>query len=134
MKRILRNTIINAISLVIIDQVLAGVTITGGFQTYIMSGFILSILFLVIRPILNIFSLPLNMATFGLFSFFTNAILLYLLTIFVPNISITAFTFNGYSIAGFVIPVMRFNTLYAFVITAGLLSFIVNFFAWLIKK
>ena len=74
------------------------------------------------------------MVTLGLFSFLTNAILLYLLTIFVPNISISAFTFNGFSFAGFIVPVMRFNTFYAYIISAGLLAIVINFFDWLIKK
>lgn len=134
MKGILRNTVFNGISLFILSQTLAGVKISGGIETLVLSGFILSILFVVIKPILNLFSLPLNIVTLGLFSFFSNSILLYLLTVFVPSVSIMPFTFNGFSFAGFIIPVIHFNTVYAFVVAAALLSLIINFFHWLIKK
>ena len=134
MKGILRSTVFNAISLFILSQIVSGVRIHGGFQTLLFSGFVLSVLNIVLKPILNLFSLPLNMVTLGLFSFITNAILLYILTIFVPNISVTGFTFNGFSFGGFIIPVIKFNTIYAFIVSAAVLSLIINFFHWLTKK
>jgi putative membrane protein len=134
MKNLLRNTVFNAISLYILSQIINGVKVSGGIEVLLISGLILSLLYIFIKPILNLFSLPLNMVTLGLFSFFSNAILLYVLTVLVPDVRISQFTFNGYSFAGFVIPVMHFNTLYAYVISAGALSIIINFFNWLTKK
>lgn len=134
MKGLIRNTVINGLSLAVLNQVVPGVTILGGFKTYIISGLILSLLLLIIKPILNILSLPLNMITLGLFSFFTNSIILYLLTVFVTDITVSKFTFNGYEFAGFIVPVMDFNTLWAFVLTAAILSIIIGFFDWLIKN
>ena len=134
MKGILKRTVFNAISLFILSQVISGVKISGGIQTLLFAGFVLSLLFMLLKPILNIFSLPLNVVTLGLFSFITNAILLYLLTVFVPNIIISSFTFNGFNFAGFIIPHIKFNTIYAFIVSAAFLSLIINFFNWLIKK
>ncbi len=134
MKGLIRHTVVNGISLAILDQVIPGVTIIGGFMTYIIAGFVLSLLLLILKPILNIFSLPLNMLTLGLFSFFTNAIILYVLTIFVTQIKISAFTFNGFTYAGFIVPVMHFNTFWAFILTAAILSIIIAFFDWLLKS
>lgn len=134
MKAILRNTVFNAIALFILSQILPGVKVIGGIQTLLLSGFILSILFIVLKPILNLISLPLNMITLGLFSFISNAILLYILTVFVPNVSISEFTFSGFSFAGFIVPVMRFSTFWAFIISAAALALVINFFHWLIKR
>ena len=134
MKGILKKTIFNAISLFILSQVITGVKISGGIQTLLFSGFVLSLLFIVLKPILSIFSLPLNMVTLGLFSFITNAILLYLLTIFVPNVIVSQFTFNGFNFAGFIIPVIKFNTISAFIVSAAVLSLLINFFNWLIRR
>jgi putative membrane protein len=106
----------------------------GGYQAIIAAGIILTILNMVVKPIINIFSIPFNMVTLGLFSFLTNAIVLYLLTIFAPNISVSAFTFSGYTWAGFVIPAMKFNTLFAFIVSAAVLSIIIHFFKWLTKE
>jgi putative membrane protein len=134
MKGILRNTVINGISLAVLNQIVPGVTILGGFKTFVLAGFILSLLLLIIKPILNIVSLPLNMVTLGLFSFFTNSIILYLLTVFVTEVKIASFTFEGFTFAGFVVPVMTFNTFNSFVLTAAILSIIIAFFDWLIRK
>ena len=134
MKGLLRNTVINGLSLAVLNQIVPGVTIAGGFKTFVIAGFILSLLLLIIKPILNILSLPLNMVTLGLFSFFTNSIILYLLTVFVTEVQVSKFTFNGYEFAGFIVPVMTFNTLSAFIITAAILSIIIAFFDWLIKN
>ncbi len=134
MKSLLRNTVFNSISLFVLSQILAGVDISGGFQTILLGGFLLSILFAILKPILNLFSLPLNIVTLGFFSFFSNAILLYILTVLLPNVSIHQFTFNGLTFAGFVVPVMHYSTLWAYVVCAGILSIIMNFFSWLTKK
>ena len=134
MKGLIRHTVVNGVSLAILDQIIPGVTIVGGFFTYIIAGFVLSLLLLILKPILNIFSLPLNMLTLGLFSFFTNAIILYVLTVFVTQIKITAFTFNGFTYAGFIVPVMHFNTFWAFILTAAILSAIIAFFDWLLRS
>lgn len=133
MKGLIRNTTVNSLSLYFLALGLDGVKIEGGAFIYILGGLILSIMLVTIKPILNLISLPLNLITLGLFSFFINAIILYLLTVFLPNISITSFTFNGFSFAGFIVPKIYFNTLMAFVASASILSIIHSYFDWLLK-
>lgn len=134
MKSLLRNTFINSLSLFILAQVVPGLTVNGGLFTFIAGGFALSLLFLIVKPILNLISLPFNLVTLGLFSFLINAIIFYLLTVFVTSISITSFTFPGFSFLGFIAPKIFFNTFFAFIIIALLQSLIVTFLSWLIKK
>lgn len=121
-------------ALFVVTQALGGVKVNGGLTTYIIGGIVLSILFLLVKPILSIVTLPLNIITLGLFSFVINAIILYLLTILVPNVSISAFTFSGASFWGFVIPDFAVNNFFAFIIASILLSLIVGFLKWLTKK
>jgi len=134
MRSILRRIVFYSIALFLVTQILEGVRVNEGLIAYIVGGIVLSILFLLIKPILNIVTLPLNIITLGLFSFIINAIILYLLTIFVPNISVSAFKFNGFSFWGFVIPQLSINNFFAFIIASILLSLIVGFLKWLIKK
>lgn len=134
MKSFLRNTLFNAFTIFMISQILPGVKVSGGFFTYIFGGLALTLLFILLKPILNILAIPLNLLTLGLFSFLTNVIIFYLLTLLVAGISITAFTFPGFSYAGFIIPKIYFNTLFAFVLVAFLQSVIVSFLSWLIEK
>lgn len=133
MKSLLRNTIVNSFSLFIASQILSGVKITGGLQTYIFSGIILTIMTLILRPILQLITLPLNLITFGTFSFLINVIILYLLTVVVPQISIKAFTFPGLNLYGFIFPKIELNTFFAFIVVSIVISAIMSFVFWLIK-
>jgi putative membrane protein len=133
-KGFLRNVIFNSFAIFLISQLIGGVKISGGLPTYIFGGIALTILLIFIKPILNILSLPLNIVTFGLFSFVTNIIIFYLLTVIVPGINITAFTFPGFSYAGFIVPNIYFNVIFAFLLVSFSQSLIVSFLTWLIKK
>lgn len=134
MKKILRNTLINALALFLISLVITGIHISGGLVTFLFGGFALSLLFLILKPILNIIAIPLNLITLGLFSVLTNVIIYYLLTVFVPNISITDFTFQGFSSAGFTIPEVYVNIFFAFIVVSFMQSIIFSFVSWLMKK
>lgn len=134
MKPIVRRIVFYCVALFLTAQILQGVHVAGGLQTYIIAGITLSLLFMIVKPILSVITLPLNIVTLGLFSFVVNAIILYLLTVFVGNISITAFDFQGFAFSGFVVPSFPVNNFFAFVVASILLSFIVGFLKWLTKK
>lgn len=134
MKSFFRNILFNSFSIYIISQILPGVKVSGGFFTYIFGGFALTLLFILLRPVLKLLTLPLNIITLGMFSFLTNVIIFYLLTVLVIGISITAFTFPGYAYAGFIIPAIYFNSLFAFILVSFLQSVIVSFLSWLMQK
>ena len=134
MRTILRAVLFYSFSLFFLTLVFPGVKITGGFETYLLGGVALSIIFLLIKPILNILTLPLNLVTLGAFSFFTNVIILYLLPLFVPKIKITSFVFQGFSYGGFIISKTYVNQIFAFIVCGLALSAIITFLSWLIKK
>lgn len=134
MKSILRSISLYSFSLFVVTILLDGVKVTGGIWSFIVAGAILTLLFWVVKPIVSLITFPLSFITLGLFSFITNALMLYLLTILAPNISIQAFTFPGLSFWGFVIPPFFLNTFFAFIVSALLLSFIKGFLIWLIER
>ena len=111
-----------------------GVKVSGDITSYILGGVILYLLFSILKPILNIISLPLNFLTLGLFSFLINVIILYILTVFAPNIAITSFLFKGLSFAGFTIPRVFVGTFFAYVLASFFLSAIIGFLTWITKK
>ena len=134
MKGFFRNTLFNAFTLFLITQLLPGVKVYGGLPTYIFGGLVLTVLLVILRPVLNLLAMPLNLVTLGMFSFLVNVIIFYLLTVLVIGISITAFTFPGYSYSGFIIPKIYFNTLFAFIFTSFLQSLIFSFLSWITKN
>ena len=106
----------------------------GGFWTLILGGIVLTLLFLILKPIISIITLPLNIITLGAFSFLTNVIIFYILTVFIANISVSAFTFNGFTFAGFVIPKLYLNNFFAFVAASMMLSVIIGGLKWITEK
>jgi putative membrane protein len=133
MKGFLRNVIFNSFAIFLLSQIIGGVKVTGGLPTYLFGGLALTLLLVFLKPILNLLALPLNIITLGFFSFLTNIIIFYLLTVIIPGIMITAFTYPGFTYSGFVIPSIYFNTLFAFLIVAFLQSLTVTFLGWLTK-
>jgi putative membrane protein len=131
MKTLLRNIIIYSLALYVLSIIVGGVHILGGLPTYVIGGFVLMLLQVVLRPVLNILTLPLNLITLGLFAVITSSIILYLLTVLVPRIVIRAYDFPGTSIAGFIIPPLHLNSWATLLLSAVVLSSIVWFITWL---
>lgn len=131
MKALLRSIIIYSLALYVLSLLVGGVKIVGGLQTNIIGGFVLMLLQVVLRPVLNLLTLPFNIITMGLFSIITSSIILYLLTVLVPRIVIEAYTFPGITLAGFVIPSVHLNSMATLLVSAMILSSIVWFITWL---
>ncbi|MEK7570813.1 MAG: phage holin family protein [Patescibacteria group bacterium] len=133
MKTVLRTIALYTLALYFLPNIVPGVVIRGGFWTLLTGGAGLAALFLILKPILNIISFPVNMLTIGIFSLFTNAFILYLLTIFVPEIMIRTFTYESTTFFGFITPDMTFSLFFAYLFTAFVLSLIETIISWLIK-
>src|SRR4051812_26166790 len=108
MRSLLRNILFNSFALYLLPAILSGVTIKGGVQTLLIAGVVLTLLFLVLKPILALITLPLRLITFGLISIAINALLLYLLTLFMPQISIIPFSLGPANIGSISIPKVAF--------------------------
>ncbi len=133
MKSLLRGVLFNAFSLFVLTQIFAGVRVTGGFGTYLIAGAVLTLLYKFLKPVLSLISLPLNLLTLGAVSFLINILLFYLATAIIPEISISAFTFQGANLAGFIIPKIYLNSFMAYAAAAFAQSIIVSFLSWIRK-
>jgi len=134
MRGIVRDIVFNTFSLFILTQLFNGIRILGGLPELVISGSVLSLLSFVLKPILKVIAFPFNAITFGAFSIVINAIVLYTLTLIVKQVRITAFTWNGIHIAGFVVPRMQFNTFVAFFVIALVQTCIRIGLAWLMQE
>ena len=133
MRTILRSIGIFLLALYFIPQIIPGFTIEGGFMTILVGAVVLALMFLILKPILNIISFPVNMLTLGLFSIITNALILYLLTILVPNITVQPFSYPAGHFYGFITPHIYFNTFFAYTYSAFILSCINSIIRWVIS-
>jgi putative membrane protein len=122
MKHLIRVFLFNVFALWLTSQLIPGFVIPGGWQTTLFAGLILSLLMLIVTPLLKILFIPINILTFGLLSWFINVIIIYLLTVFVPEIHVSAWIFRGASFLGFIIPVIHISYFVNLVITSLIIA------------
>ena len=133
MKGLLRGFLINLFTLWFASQIVLGFKLEGGAQTYVFGAAVLTLILIFIKPLLKLLFLPINFLTLGLFSWITNVAILYLLTIFVSQISVSPFEFSAFSYQGFTIPQINFGTFESFIATSFIISIISNFLTWLYR-
>jgi len=87
---ILINLLINGLAVYISAHVLPGVSVDTFFTAIIVSV-ILSIVNTFLKPVLFLLTLPATLLTLGLFAFALNALMVYLVTLFVPGFQVSGF-------------------------------------------
>lgn len=133
MKNQLRLFLFNLFALWLVTQLIAGVRFSGGWQTLVLASFVLTLANWLIKPLVKLLLLPINLLTLGAFRWLINVVILYLVTLLVPNFKIAAFLFPGFSYQGFVIPSLHLTTFWVFVIVSFAISLVTTFLLWLVK-
>lgn len=133
MKKILRAIGINALALLLTAILLPGFHITTSLVSFVTAGLLLTVIAFIVKPILQVLTLPFTIITFGLFSLITNAIVLWILQRFAPII-ITTFSTYPMTFAGISIPKIEISSIIlAYIVIAGFLSLITAGINWLIE-
>lgn len=101
MKPALQQITIHTFSLYATSLLYDGIVISGGLISMVIGGFLLTIGFKILKPILTIITLPFHMLSFGLFSALTITFTLYLISLVYSNIKIESFDFPGFVFLGF---------------------------------
>lgn len=85
------HVLATAAALIILTRVMPGISVDGWYAAVVVA-LVWGLIGLTIRPLLGLLTLPINIITFGLFSFVLNALLFW----FVASI------IQGFEVAGFV--------------------------------
>ena len=101
-----------ALAVMLIGWLLPGIEVNG-FLSALLITFVIALINIFIRPLVNFISLPINFLTLGLFSFVINALLFMLAGYFVPGVEIDGF---WWALAGSL----------AFSVLAGLIDSVTN--------
>ncbi len=133
MKKFLRTIIVNFFSLFLISKFIGGVNYSDNLLVLFWAAFFLSVLNLLVKPILNILMTPINFLSLGAFRWVINIIILFLVTIFVPEFKIVGFTFPGFSFAGFSVPAIRLAFFWSLFLISFMLELIPGVITWLVK-
>ncbi len=81
---------VGAFALLVVSQLIPGVTVTGLVPALVAAA-ALGFLNILVRPILFVLTLPINILTLGLFSFILNAGLFWLAASWIDGFSVTGF-------------------------------------------
>src|SRR3989344_3165223 len=122
MKKIVKYFIIDTVSLYLISLNIRGVAFDGGIQTLLLTGAVLSVAQLLVRPLINLLLLPLNLITFGLFKWVSYAVTLYLVTLLVDGFKVSGFYYPGMESYWFNIPEINLSGLFAFIVFSFVIS------------
>jgi len=104
--------VLNALSLIVVASVIPGIAVES-FPIAILAAVVIGLVNALIRPLIELLSLPITILTFGLFSLIINALMFGLAAWFTP----------GFSVAGFG-PAFWGGLLYA--VLATVIGWIVN--------
>lgn len=134
MKSLLRHFLFSLIALYLSFYLIKGVTYSGGLKTLLSAAVIFTLINLFVKPIVNLFMLPLNFLSLGLLSWLINVLMLYLLTLVLPTVKISSWQFPGFSGYGFIIPALNFSIFSTYILVSFLISLVIYFLTWLCQK
>lgn len=90
MRGILIKWIINSLAMLIVTYTVRGIEVAGS-MTAIVAAFILGVINAFLRPLIILITLPVNIFTLGIFTFFINGFLFYMVSKIVKGFVITGF-------------------------------------------
>ncbi len=101
--------VFNSLGLWVAARILSGNGITydvnDGASLFLVAGFVLSLLNVILKPLIIILSLPAILLTLGLFTFVVNGVTVYLASKLVPGLEIT---FWAAILAGMIISLINY--------------------------
>lgn len=81
---------INSVALLVVAHIVKGIEVIN-FQVTVVAALVLGIINAFLRPIIILVTLPINILTWGLFTFIINGFMLYLVSKIVKGFSIADF-------------------------------------------
>lgn len=121
-KSLVRSYLINLFSLWVAAQLISGFHLAEDVKSLLLVAGGFTLLYLVIRPILRFFLGVFNFLTFGLIGLVIDSFLLYLLTWYFPEISITPWYFSGINNEYLHLPPYEFNIILTTIIVATVIN------------
>ncbi len=126
MKRLLRSVIYHVFALWLTSTMIPALTIAGNIWGMLSAGFMLTVMMMLLKPLLSLIFLPINILTLGLLGWLVNVAVLYLWTVFVPNVSLVPWIFPGFSAGGFVVPEAALSLPWTLIVVSLVITFIVT--------
>jgi len=133
MKGILRRIFVNFFCLLTIAKIFGAISYSDDFLTLFFAAACLTVFNLCIKPLLNLFLMPINLLTLGGFRWITNVVILFLVTIFIKGFKVLPFVFPGFSSGGFSLPTIHFSLFWSLILVSFLIEVLNYILSWILS-
>lgn len=134
MRKIILRTLGTALSFYVTSYLVAGFQLSQSWQTYLLASFIFVIFNWIASPIIKLLLLPINLLTLGLFRWIANVIVLYIFDLFYNGLTISAYSYPGYTSSLISIPSLHLSLFWVLVISSFLISLSFSIFSSLLSS
>lgn len=133
-RQIILSLLINVTAVALTASIIPGITYDYGLQGLITIAIVLGGVNILIKPILRLFSLPVEIATVGICTVAINTVLLLLVDHLLPELQIIGFAFPGLNLFSFIIPPFLMPAWGTALSAAILIGLMTGFLDWLTKS
>lgn len=88
--KLVAKLVVVALALIAAEHIVPGIAVSS-FATAFIVALVLGVINLIVRPVLVLFTLPINLLTFGFFTFVLNALLFWGASLIVPGFTVSGF-------------------------------------------
>lgn len=132
-RKLVLRLLITAVAVIAVFYLIPGMVFVSGIFEYLQIVGVVFITGLLLKPILKIISIPVEIATLGIFSIVVNAITLFAIQHWLSYIKVTSFWFSGISNTTFLIAPIEIPAFVTLIIAAFSISLVSTFLYWLTK-
>ncbi|MCA9392061.1 phage holin family protein [candidate division WWE3 bacterium] len=132
-RKLILRLLITAVAVIAVFYIIPGMVFIGNIIEYLQVVGLIFATGLILKPILKIISIPVEIATLGIFSIIVNGVALFAVEHWLHYIKITSFWFSGISNTTFLIAPIEIPGFVTLVIAAFSVSVVSTFLYWLTK-
>lgn len=100
----------------------SGFKIDNTWQAYLLTAIVFMLFNLLVAPIIKLLLLPINLLTLGLFRWLTQVLVLYVFDLLYTGISISSYTFPGYTSPLLALPSAHLALFWVLLLTSLIMS------------
>ncbi|HKY74294.1 MAG TPA: phage holin family protein [Patescibacteria group bacterium] len=131
MKTFFKLIVFTTVSLYLISRVFPSIQFVD-INTLLVTGLVLTILTVFVRPFLKILLLPVNIITFGLFAWIINILVIYLATLLVPGFKVGSISIPAIIVGPFMFPSFTLSTFWSLFLVSWLISIGNGILGWIL--
>ena len=131
MRKLIKQVLFSSISLYVVSYLFPQLKISN-IPTLIIAAFVFTIFSWFVKPVLKILFLPVNLITFGLFSWVIQIIVLYLVVLVVPGFVIGEIQIPAFELGPFLFSSYTLSKFWSLFFVSFFMGFANGLLAWIL--